>query len=413
MRTVLAPHQVVSSCRGCGANDLEVVVSFGETPLADRLVKPRFDEPEYIAPLTLALCRACGLCQILETVEPRVLFGPDYPYFSSVSAGLLKHFRQSAEDLIRKRKLTSGHLVIEAASNDGYMLDIFLRNGIGVLGIDPADGPVQEARKKGVETVHDFFGKHIASDLRKKGKLADVFLANNVLAHVADTNDFIAGIAELLSEDGVAVIEFPYLRDLVEHGEFDTIYHQHLLYLSLSPLKRLFQSHGLHLTDAERTSIHGGSLRIYVERKPGESDRLKDLLKEEASMGLSHAAYFDDFKTLIETTRQNLRNEIEACKKAGKKVAGYGAAAKATTLLHVCGLGKDELEFVADKSQWKHGLEMPVNRLPILPPSEIYAQGIDCVAILAWNFAGEIIQEHKAFEEKGGRFIVPISAVTE
>ena len=257
-----------TACRSCGSPELEAVIDFGRTPLADRLLRAdQLDEPELAADLTLVVCRQCSLAQIRETVDPRVLFFDEYPYFSSVSPSLVCPLRGSAASIMARRGLGAHSLVVEAASNDGYMLRNFVDAGIPVLGIDPAPAPAQAAIDAGIPTIVDFFGPSLAKQLVEVGKRADVFLANNVLAHVADLNGFVAGIAMLLAEDGVAVIEAPYVVDLVDHCEFDTIYHQHLCYFSVTALDALFRRHGLHLNDVERVPIHGGSLRIFVERR--------------------------------------------------------------------------------------------------------------------------------------------------
>jgi SAM-dependent methyltransferase len=254
-----------TTCRACGSAELYPVLSLGRTPLADALVaKDQLAEAEYTADLDLVFCKSCALVQITETVPPEILFCRNYPYFSSVSKSLLAHFRASAEEIIEEKKLNQNSFVLEAASNDGYMLQNFAERGIPVLGVDPADGPVKSANDRGIPTRLDFFSKDFATRLRAEGRQADVFLANNVLAHVADLNGFVEGIRSILSPDGIAVIEAPYLVDLIQHCEFDTVYHQHLCYFSVIALKALFSRHGLYLNRVDRTTIHGGSLRLRV-----------------------------------------------------------------------------------------------------------------------------------------------------
>lgn len=407
------PLVSVEACRSCGSGDLAEVVAFGTAPIADRLVRPDDPAEEFAAPLTLVHCNGCALCQILETVAPRVLFGPDYPYFSSVSPALQRHFADSAQALIARLGLGPRDLVVEAASNDGYMLRVFHAAGIPVLGIDPADGPVAEARRNGIDTVHDFFTAGRARELAAEGRRARLFLANNVLAHVADVNDFVAGIALLLADDGMAVIEAPYLLDLVDSGAFDTIYHQHLLYLSLTALAPLFARHGLQLNDAERVWIHGGSLRLFVTRSAGRSPRLAALMAAEAARGVGDVGFYRDFTARMEGLRAQTRAAVARLRTQGAQVAGYGAAAKATTLLHHFGLGSDEIAFVVDKSPWKRGLAMPVTRIPILPPAALAERRPDAVLLLAWNFADEIVAENAAYLEAGGRFLVPVPTFRE
>ena len=412
MNMMTPPDMVrVAQCRSCGSAELEDLIAFGDSPIADRLVRPDDPRPEIAAPLTLAFCRSCALCQIRETLAPRLLFSEDYPYYSSVSPALLRHFHASADDLVARYGLGPGALVVEAASNDGYMLQAFHERGIGVLGVDPADGPVRAAREKGIETVHDFFTADLARDLAAQGRRADLFLANNVLAHVADTNDFVAGIAAVLAGDGHAVIEAPYLLDLVDHGAFDTIYHQHLLYLSLTALAPLFERHGLHLNDAARLKVHGGSVRLFVSRRPGRSPRLAEMLAQERARGIASGAFYADFLARIARLRDGTRAALAEAREAGKRVAGYGAAAKGTTLLHFFGLDAADLDFIVDRSPWKQGLMMPGTRIPIVAPAHLSRDTADVVLVLAWNFANEIVRENRAFAEAGGQFLIPVPEV--
>jgi SAM-dependent methyltransferase len=345
---------------------------------------------------------------VTETVPADVLYRRDYPYFSSSSPALLKHSSEHVEALVCKYSLGPLSFVVEVASNDGYLLHNFVERGIPCLGIDPADGPVARANAMGVPTIHGFFGLKCGEKLASEGKLADVVIANNVIAHVDQINDFVAGVARLLKPTGIAVFEFAYALDMIEHCEFDTIYHEHLFYHTLHGLTALFNRHGLNLNDVERLPIHGGSLRLTASRTTARSEKLNALFAHEAALGVDKVSFYNDFADRVRALRDSLAALLVSETAKGKRIACYGAAAKGATLVNYLDLGEGFFEFVADANPYKQGKYMPGQRIPIRHPDQLVAAQPDHVLLLVWNFAGEVMRQQATYRQRGGSFVIPV-----
>jgi 2-polyprenyl-3-methyl-5-hydroxy-6-metoxy-1,4-benzoquinol methylase len=398
-------------CRSCGHSGLKPILDLGMMPYTDGyLTVAQLAEPEPFSLLELAFCPECSLVQILETVAPEKLFDADYHYFSSVSDQWLAHARANALAAIERYHLDATSFVVELASNDGYLLKNYVEKGIPCLGIDPARGTVEAALKIGVPTKCAFFTYDLALELiqEKGGPFADIVHGNNVLAHVADTNGFVRGIRAILKDRGAAVIEAPYLRDLVEHIEFDTIYHEHLCYFSVTALDKLFRRNYLFLNDVQKLTTHGGSLRLFVEPYENTQHSVITMLQEEKRIGMDTYEYYKDFSLKVKRLTSTLKEMLLNLKAQGKRVVAYGAAAKGAIMLNYIQAGADLLEYVVDRNIHKQGKLMPGIHIPITGPERLLQDMPDYVLILPWNFKDEILQQQAAFRQKGGKFIIPV-----
>lgn len=400
-----------TACRACESANLRPVLSLGRTPLANALLSAeQLGQPEGTFPLDLVFCADCALVQITETVPPEVLFS-EYLYLSSFSDTVVQNAEGIARRMMSAEGLGPDSLVVEIASNDGYLLQHYHHKGVPVLGIEPAANIARVARdERGIPTLCEFFGTKVARDLATLGQRADVIHANNVLAHVADLNGVVRGIGVLLKPRGVAVIEVPYVKDLIDHCEFDTIYHEHLCYFSLTALDRLFRRHDLVIRDVERIPIHGGTLRIFVSRKDTAvpSAAVQALLAEEEAWGVQREAFYTGFGDSVGRLKGELLRLLTALKGQGKRIAAYGASAKGSTLLNYFGIGEDVIDFVVDRSTVKQGRYTPGTHLQILAPAALLERRPDYLLLLSWNFADEILAQQEPYRRQGGRFIIPI-----
>jgi hypothetical protein len=406
--------KAMGKCRFCDAPLRETFVDLGMMPLSNSFVPPeRCLAPEITLPLHALVCEACWLVQIQEFESPENIFS-DYLYFSSYSDLWLKHSAAYCQGMIERFGLGQTSMVVEIASNDGYLLKNFVQCGIPVLGIEPAANVAEVARSQGVPTEILFFGVDTAQSLAANGISADLMAANNVLAHVPDINDFVAGFRILLKPEGVATFEFPSLERLIAERQFDTIYHEHFSYLSLLVVSRIFQAHGLRVFDVESLPTHGGSLRVYVcrnEARHAPTARVDQQLRTELDAGLKRIGTYQAFARSVVEAKVDLLNFFVDAHRAGKRVVGYGAPAKANTLLNFCGIGPELLEFTVDRSPHKHGRLMPGSRIPIMAPDKIFEARPDYVLILPWNLQSEIVERLVGIREWGGRFVIPIPSV--
>ena len=400
-------------CRSCGSSHGRSVLDLGLQPLANNLLSEAdLAKPEPRFPLRVALCEGCWLLQITDIVPPVELFS-EYLYFSSFSDALLRHAAEAAAAHLRDGDLGPESFVVEIASNDGYLLKNFVAAGVPCLGIEPAANIAKVAVAAGVPTLSRFFGRELATELAAQGRQADLILGNNVFAHVPDINGFVAGLAALLKPGGRIALEFPYGCDLVEHVEFDTVYHEHVFYFTVTALVPLFARHGLEVFDVQRIPIHGGSLRFFACHRGAQAVRpsVTALLAEERTKGVASTRYYDDFGDRVRRIRDDLLELLRRLKAEGRSIAAYGASAKGSTLLNFYGIGRETLDFVADRSTAKQGRLTPGSHLPIVGPDALFQRRPDFALLLTWNFAAEILKQQQAYRDAGGKFIVPLPEV--
>ena len=405
---ILKPGDSVLICRVCNQQKLDPILNLGRTPLANSILpKEEIYQPQPIYPLELLFCPHCSLVQTSVTIPPEDIFLV-YPYLSSTSPTMLKHSHKLAQELIVSRKLGEKSLVVEIASNDGYLLQYYLQEGIQVLGIEPATNIAPIAIDKGIPTLCSFFNLEMGRRLKSERIHADVIHIHNVLAHVPDPVDFVKGLAQILRAGGMIVVDVPYLKDLIDQVEFDTIYHEHLCYFSLSSLQYLFSSCGLKIVDLQRLDIHGGSLRLFVQAEGFSSSRVTDLVLEENVWGSRFLEGYKDFAKKVENLKQELIDLLWSLKDSRKTIVAYGASAKGSTLLNYCHIGIETLDYVVDKNLLKQGKYTPGSKLLIRSPEILLEEKPDYVLLLTWNFAEEILEQQKEYLELGGKLIIPI-----
>ncbi|MFN2498991.1 MAG: methyltransferase domain-containing protein [Pyrinomonadaceae bacterium] len=402
-------------CRFCGTELRHTFADLGLTPLSNSyLTAEQLNQEERVYPLHARVCDKCFLVQLEEFETPERIFS-EYAYFSSYSESWLRHARLYSEAMVSRFGLNSESQAVEIASNDGYLLQYFLKHDIPVLGIEPAVNVAQAAEQKGIPTVTKFFGVSLARELSAAGKNADLLLGNNVLAHVPNLNDFVAGLRILLKPNGVITMEFPHLMQLISGNQFDTIYHEHFSYFSFLTVEEVFARHGLTLFDVEELSTHGGSLRIYAQQTENAArettSRVAELRQREVEAGARRLETFQAFGEKIKGTKRGLLDFLGKVKREGKSVVGYGAPAKGNTLLNYCGIGKDIIDYTVDLSPHKQGHFLPGSHIPIYSPNRIDETRPDYVMILPWNLQEEIISQLERVREWGGQFVVPIPSV--
>jgi SAM-dependent methyltransferase len=404
------------TCRFCGSNLQRTFVDLGMSPLCETYPSgAELNRGEVYYPLHVYVCDDCYLVQLEEYETAENIFG-DYPYFSSYSDSWLKHAETYCDQMAGRFELSTKSFVVEVASNDGYLLQYFVRQGVPVLGVEPAANVAEVALERGVPTLVRFFGAQLAKELAAEGRCADLVLGNNVLAQVPDLNDFVEGLKILLKPQGVLTLEFPHLLRLIERNEFDTIYHEHFSYFSMLSTVRILETHGLKAFDVEELVTHGGSLRVYACRSEDQTHQtqpaVERLIAEEKRAGLASGEGYAGFAKQVKETKLQLVDFLLTAARQGKSVAGYGAPGKSATLLHYCGIGKDLIEYTVDRSPHKQGRFLPGSHIPIHHPDRIRETKPNYVVILPWNLKDEIVEQLEFIREWGGRFVVPIPKLT-
>jgi SAM-dependent methyltransferase len=410
------PGVSTKSCRFCGANLRQTFVDLGMSPLCESYPgSADLNHGETYYPLHVYVCGQCFLVQLDQYESAESIFS-DYAYFSSYSDSWLKHSENYCNKMIGRLGLNEHSFVVEVASNDGYLLQYFVRQNVPVLGIEPAANVAKVAVEKGVPTLVRFFGVELAEELAAEGRSADLILGNNVLAQVPDLNDFVEGLKIMLKPHGVLTLEFPHLLRLIEHNEFDTIYHEHFSYFSLHTTERILQAHGLRLFHMEELASHGGSLRVYACRAEDQTHVLQPnvgkVIADEKAARLDSPEGYASFARQVKQTKLALLDLLVKAAREGKSVAGYGAPGKSATLLHYCGIGRDLIEYTVDRSPYKQGRFLPGTHIPIYHPDRIRETKPDYVVILPWNLKVEIMKQLEYIREWGGRFVVPVPIAT-
>ncbi|MBV9961143.1 MAG: methyltransferase domain-containing protein [Parafilimonas sp.] len=400
-------------CRFCKTELKQVFIDLINSPASNSfLTKEQLNEPEVFYPLKVYTCSNCFLVQVDEYKKSDAIFNNEYVYYSSYSTSWLAHAKQYVDMMIERFDLNKDSQVIEVASNDGYLLQYFKEKNIPVLGIEPTANTAKVAEEKGIKSVIDFFGVRLAETLAAKGIQADVLLGNNVLAHVPDINDFVAGMKIILKPAGVITMEFPHLMQLVENNQFDTIYHEHFSYLSFHTVKKIFEAKGLELFDVDELPTHGGSLRIYAKHKENGalkiSDNVNTLLKKEEEKGLLRLDYYNNFQQKALNVKLALTSFLIKQKNAGKKVAAYGAAAKGNTLLNYCGIKNDLIDFVVDANPYKQNKFLPASHIPVVHEKYLKQLKPEYVIILPWNLKDEITKQLSYIKDWNAQFVIPI-----